>query len=107
MPTDPALIKATEEAKKRFAFSDPENFFENIDKCDPVAFSHAKDAWHHARLVESEMIKILRERVEKCYARDPVNHKQNCRRYSLEYLGAWQNYMRNKGRYFQFGRVFG
>eukprot|EP00795_Rhopilema_esculentum_P008915 gene8915-16540_t len=96
MASDPALLKAKEKAKENFSFSEPENFFSDLPKGDLVAFARARDEWYHARIVEVEMIKIYRERLEKCYARDPVNHKQNCRKMALEYLAAWDNYRDNK-----------
>eukprot|EP00794_Sanderia_malayensis_P009254 gene9254-10232_t len=97
MTEDPALAKAREDAKKKFSFSDPENFFSNIDRTDPVAFARARDAWHQSRIVEVEMIKMYRERLEECYGKDPVNSRQNCRKHVLDYLGAWQYYRDNKG----------
>lgn len=97
MDENPALAAAKKEAKKKFAFSEPENFFKDVKRGDLVGFAHAKDDWHQARLVEIEMIKLLRDRVEVCYARDPVNHKQKCRKIMLDYLGAWQHYRDNKG----------
>ena len=100
MASDPALLKAKEKAKENFSFSEPENFFSDLPKGDLVAFARARDEWYHARIVEVEMIKIYRERLEKCYARDPVNHKQNCRKMALDYLAAWDNYRDNKSKAF-------
>ena len=97
MPEDPAVAKAKQKAKERFSFSEPENFFKDVKRGDVVGFAHAKEEWYKSRLVEVEMIKMLRDRVEKCYALDPVNHKQKCRKVVLDYLGAWQNYRDNKG----------
>ena len=97
MPQDSAIAEAKKKAKERFSFSEPENFFKNVKRGDVVGFVHAKDDWYKARLVEVEMIKMLRDRVERCYALDPVNHKQKCRKVILDYMGAWQNYRDNKG----------
>ena len=96
---DPALVEAKQKAKEKFSFSDPENFFLKIDKTDPVAFAHARDDWHKSRMVETEMIKMYRLRLEACYAKDPVNHRQNCRKKMLNYMGAWLNYRDNKSEY--------
>jgi len=96
MPQDPAFAEAKKKAKERFSFSEPENFFKDVKRGDVVGFVHAKDDWYKARLVEVEMIKMLRDRVEKCYTLDPVNHKQKCRKVILDYMGAWQNYRDHK-----------
>ena len=97
MSEDPAVAKAKKDAREKFSFSEPENFFQDVKKGDLVGFAHAKDEWFKARLVEVEMIKLLRDRVEKCYVVDPVNHKQKCRKVILDYIGAWENYRDNKG----------
>ena len=99
MPEESALAEAKQKAKEKFSFSEPENFFKGVKKGDIVGYYHAKDAWYQSRLVEVEMIKMLRERVEKCYALDPVNHKEKCRKVVLDYMGAWLNYRDNKGFY--------
>ena len=94
----PPYVEAKEKAKKKFAFSEPENFFLKIDRTDPVQFAHAKDDWFKARMVEVAMIDIYKKRVEECYVKDPVNSRQNCRKFVLDYMGAWLNYRDNKGK---------
>ena len=46
----------------------------------------AKDRFYMEQLVRNEEIKVLRHKLKWCYRREGVNHLQNCRHLSMQYL---------------------
>ncbi|KAJ3343433.1 hypothetical protein HDU83_005666 [Entophlyctis luteolus] len=46
----------------------------------------AKSAFYKEQLVRTEEINFLREKMKWCYRREGVNHLQNCRHLTMQYL---------------------
>ncbi|KAJ3099338.1 hypothetical protein HDU97_003263 [Phlyctochytrium planicorne] len=53
---------------------------------DAAAIFKAKDAYFKEQLVRTQEIIVLRDKLRWCYRREGVNHLQNCRHLTIQYL---------------------
>eukprot|EP00037_Helgoeca_nana_P032166 m.412523 g.412523 ORF g.412523 m.412523 type:complete len:85 (-) comp28870_c0_seq1:89-343(-) len=66
--------------------SDPNREFSGLKPVDPVESYNSRDAKVLSTLVELEKLKMLREDVGACYAREQVNHFANCKEQAKAYI---------------------
>ncbi|KAJ3060395.1 hypothetical protein HDU98_003617 [Podochytrium sp. JEL0797] len=58
----------------------------DLDKMDHMSFIRARSDFMKEQLVRTEEINHVREKMKWCYRREGVNHLQNCRHLSMQYL---------------------
>ena len=74
---------------KRY-YSERSPSFDEIDCMDPAAFYQAKRQWARDKAINSEKVKIYRERMRDCYQREEVNFQDNCKKEINDYWQAFQ-----------------
>eukprot|EP00035_Acanthoeca_spectabilis_P020395 m.432663 g.432663 ORF g.432663 m.432663 type:complete len:84 (+) comp17473_c0_seq1:136-387(+) len=60
--------------------------FSGLKPVDPVESYVARDSKILSTLVELEKLKMLREELGQCYAREQVNHYANCQEQAKAYI---------------------
>jgi len=55
---------------------------------DPVAYLQAAEQRARERQVAYETVKLLRQRVIKCYRKEGVNHYEKCRKVAQDYYNV-------------------
>ncbi|TPX35644.1 hypothetical protein SmJEL517_g01980 [Synchytrium microbalum] len=58
----------------------------DLDRFDRTAVLKAKEDFFREQLVRTEEIIVLRDKMRWCYRREGVNHLQNCRHLTTQYL---------------------
>ncbi|KAJ3401558.1 hypothetical protein HDU80_005919 [Chytriomyces hyalinus] len=58
----------------------------SLDKSDHISFIKARSAYVKEQLVRTEEINYVREKMKWCYRREGVNHLQNCRHLTMQYM---------------------
>ncbi|KAI9330093.1 NADH dehydrogenase 1 beta subcomplex subunit 10-B [Obelidium mucronatum] len=58
----------------------------DLDKMDHMSFVKARSDFYKEQLVRTEEVNFLREKMKWCYRREGVNHLQNCRHLTMQYL---------------------
>ncbi|TPX71246.1 hypothetical protein CcCBS67573_g06297 [Chytriomyces confervae] len=53
---------------------------------DHISFVKARSAYVKEQLVRTEEINYVREKMKWCYRREGVNHLQNCRHLTMQYM---------------------
>ncbi|KAJ3056999.1 hypothetical protein BCR33DRAFT_700119 [Rhizoclosmatium globosum] len=59
---------------------------QDLDKMDHMAFIKTRSNFVKEQLVRTEEINYVREKMKWCYRREGVNHLQNCRHLTMQYL---------------------
>ncbi|EEH55946.1 uncharacterized protein MICPUCDRAFT_9439, partial [Micromonas pusilla CCMP1545] len=57
----------------------PKNFDPENPLADKVAAIQMREHIVREKIIKVETAKLLRERVQKCYLMEGVNHQQNCK----------------------------
>jgi len=63
--------------------------FDEINRMDPLQWQEAKDAFIKERIVEMEVIKLLRERARRCYEKNTHSYRQACRSSIIQYWNVY------------------
>ncbi|KAJ3024655.1 UNVERIFIED_CONTAM: hypothetical protein HDU68_007914 [Siphonaria sp. JEL0065] len=58
----------------------------DLDKMDHLSFVKVRADYFKEQLVRTEEINFVREKMKWCYRREGVNHLQNCRHLTMQYL---------------------
>ncbi|KAL3894845.1 MAG: hypothetical protein SGCHY_005037 [Lobulomycetales sp.] len=59
---------------------------ESIDVYDYAARQKSKDEYYKEQIVRMQEITIVRDKLKWCHRREGVNHFQNCRHLTLQYM---------------------
>jgi hypothetical protein len=64
----------------------------SVDIYDRAAVIESKDAFFREQLVRHKEIQHLREKMKWCYRREGVNHLQNCKELSTQYMDLMKEF---------------
>lgn len=75
----------------KFDDAPPEDFDPAKPYADPVAMLEQREYRVREKLIQVEKAKILRDRLQKCYWKEGVNHYEKCRPHVKRYMESLQN----------------